>query len=148
MRPNPLDRESRSRADPLPSLRHRHRCGRAACRLRKWSNPEGAHRPERQGPLGGASEASAWPGVGLVRDRGHLAALQVLYHDIAIRELALEKLRASMATSLHSRCERGLPSTEISNCAPCVIPANPLRLPAPRPARRGKFQPSSRMARP
>jgi hypothetical protein len=28
-----------------------------------------------------------------------------------------------------------LPSMEISNCAPCVIPANPLRLPAPR--RRG-----------
>jgi hypothetical protein len=70
MRPNPLDREPRSRADPLPSPRHPHRCGRPACRLRKWSNPEGAHRPERQGPLGGASEASAWPGVGLAQANG------------------------------------------------------------------------------
>jgi hypothetical protein len=97
--------------------------------------------------LGGASGASARASVGLVRDRAHLAALQVLHHDIAIRELALEKLRGLdgdlSAVSVRAR----LAVDGNFELRSLRYPTDPLRLPASRPARRGKFQPSGRMVR-
>jgi len=55
--------------------------------------------------------------IGLVLNRVHFAALQILHHDCTVRIHALEMLGASMANGLRSRCVRGIPSIEISNRA-------------------------------
>src|SRR6516162_11448841 len=75
--------------------------------------------------------------IGLVLNRVHFAALQILHHDCTVRMLALESSAASMASGLRSRCVRGVPSIEISNRAPVSFiggASNPPQLRASRPA--------------